>query len=263
MTTLRSNPWGRGGVGGTSPAAIHRSSPRTAQARALRPELIQRPDLSAPACSTPAPALPRVDGRIEMAKRRRQLAGTSASKLVAGQARAQFHLADPFALALHVRRDSFPVGQSRGTRLLSGSDRSEKPVPCRIVLRRGLWIRRSDRREVEHFTRRDRHLGRIRRSPRTGPDWPSAGPAPGRRPRESSVTRILANFVGSSVVSAMTHTPASGPLGPVRPAAIIRFHLDGVRHPPVPRACAPSPRRESPPAPRPPPIRRLVSYSSK
>src|SRR6266704_2907558 len=34
------------------------------------------------------------------------------------------------------------------------------------------------------------------------------------RPR-SSVTTILANFVGRSVVSAITHTPASGPLGPL------------------------------------------------
>src|SRR3954463_15025668 len=31
----------------------------------------------------------------------------------------------------------------------------------------------------------------------------------------SSVTTILTNFVGSSVVSAITQTPASGPLGPV------------------------------------------------
>src|SRR6185503_16807464 len=35
-----------------------------------------------------------------------------------------------------------------------------------------------------------------------------------KRPR-SSVTTTLANLVGSSVVSAITHTPASGPLGPV------------------------------------------------
>src|SRR6185503_5301378 len=35
-----------------------------------------------------------------------------------------------------------------------------------------------------------------------------------KRPR-SSVTTILANLVGSSVVSAITQTPASGPLGPV------------------------------------------------
>src|SRR5688500_8779687 len=33
----------------------------------------------------------------------------------------------------------------------------------------------------------------------------------------SSVTTILANFVGRSEVSAITHTPASGPLAPVTP----------------------------------------------
>src|SRR5262245_57679443 len=41
----------------------------------------------------------------------------------------------------------------------------------------------------------------------------------GERPG-SSVTTILEYFVGRSVVSAMTHTPASGPLGPVTVPAI-------------------------------------------
>jgi hypothetical protein len=34
------------------------------------------------------------------------------------------------------------------------------------------------------------------------------------------VTTILANFVGSSEVSAITHTPASGPLAPVTTPSI-------------------------------------------
>src|SRR5687768_14341252 len=36
----------------------------------------------------------------------------------------------------------------------------------------------------------------------------------------SSVTTILANFVGRSEVSAITHTPASGPLAPVTTPAM-------------------------------------------
>src|SRR6267142_329827 len=57
-----------------------------------------------------------------------------------------------------------------------------------------------------------------------------------KRPR-SSVTTILANFVGRSVVSAITQTPASGPLAPVTtpprsPAPIVTAAL-------FPWACAP------------------------
>src|SRR5919206_79704 len=53
-----------------------------------------------------------------------------------------------------------------------------------------------------------------------------------KRPR-SSVTTIFANFVGRSVVSAMTHTPASGPFGLVTtpPRSVEPIVTSGTRGP--------------------------------
>ena len=114
----------------------------------------------------------------------------------------------PLALALDLLRC--------GNSLFAGTLQHREPVDRRIILRRRRRVRRRHRRQVEQLARRGLHLGRIDEAVAAHPDAVIGLRQIGNDVAAlSSVTTILANLRRQVRVSAITQTPASGPLGPV------------------------------------------------
>ena len=116
------------------------------------------------------PALPRLLRRGERPERRGNLPGRLVPELVAREARPVLQLAKEFRLTPHIRRDAV-AGRSRARklRLVRHLDQRE-PVPCRVVLRGGVRIRRHHGREVHRLAWSRIDLGGIHESVPPDPD---------------------------------------------------------------------------------------------
>ncbi len=78
-----------------------------------------------------------------------QLARPLASHLVTAEAGVVLHEPDVLRLALEVRVDPVPLRAGAGELALGRDSDQREPVPGRVVLRRGAWIRRGDRLQAQ------------------------------------------------------------------------------------------------------------------
>ena len=155
-------------------------------------------------------ARPSLRARLERTELRRHGARRFLSELMAADAVDVAHLLAP-PLARDVLGD---VG--RAAEILLGRHLQHRvPVDRRIVLGRRALVRRRHRRKVEVLAGLAAHLGRIDEAVAARPDL-----VVGCRQVGDQVAALvvghhhLGEFRRHSVVSAITHTPASGPFGP-------------------------------------------------
>ena len=212
-TMLRSRPVGRDGSDdGNSPLAIRSVQSAKSDKPFSGPSRMRIDSHVGHGLARLKAARPHVGGICEISEfLHARRANVLAAERMAGLARV-FDRIDPSALGLQEGRNS--VACFAGARKLVRRRDMEHRIPVhpRIIFRGRRLRRRKYRGQIEVLAQRAIHSRGVDEFVAAHPDLVvrlrqignEVAPA-------SSVTTILANLVGRSVVSAMTQTPASGP----------------------------------------------------
>ena len=147
------------------------------QQRALAAEVVEAVDHLAAGLARREPPLPRVRQRREGAELLGNLARALGAELMARRAAAGLDHAEPLGLALDVRVDAVALRPRAGKFAGFRNAQHREPVAGRVVLRRGVRVRRDHRRQVQRLAgrRASRAANRPGRSrARTRCSWPSA-----------------------------------------------------------------------------------------